>query len=63
MNKIGAVHYHLYLRDIPIFIWILAVAIACIIMSKLIPALESLAYIGIILLIILFVKFIEEFYH
>ncbi len=43
--------YH-YTGEIPFMIWVLIVAIACIVLGLLVPPLSSLLFIGIVLFII-----------
>lgn len=54
MNKLGQTHFHgHYTGDIPFGIWVLIVAIACIIISALIPGLGVLSFIGWVLLVLM----------
>ena len=52
MNKKAQTHYHFDLRNIPIFIWIVLVAIVCIILGNIAPGLENLKFIGEVIFII-----------
>ena len=53
MNKKGQSHYHAhYTGNIPFGIWVLIVAIGCIILGKTIPNLGSLIFIGVVLFVL-----------
>lgn len=53
MNKTGQAHLHgHYTGNIPVIIWVLIIAIACIGVGLLVPGLGTLAFIGAVLLVL-----------